>query len=91
MRTIPHNSSLGEGAMICLFCVFFNTGLLACGRSVLFESRFECSATKKGTIMVPFFVVEHTGLEPVTPTLPVSCAPSCANAPWDVLFPIARI
>ena len=22
MRTIPHNSSLGEGAMNCLFCVF---------------------------------------------------------------------
>ncbi len=27
------------------------------------------------------FLVEHRGLEPLTPTLPVSCAPSCANAP----------
>ena len=26
-------------------------------------------------------MVEHTGFEPVTPTLPVWCAPSCANAP----------
>ena len=26
-------------------------------------------------------LVEHTGFEPVTPTLPVLCAPSCANAP----------
>lgn len=26
-------------------------------------------------------MVERTGFEPVTPTLPVSCAPSCANAP----------
>ena len=25
--------------------------------------------------------MEHTGLEPVTPTLPVLCAPNCANAP----------
>ena len=27
-------------------------------------------------------MVEHTGFEPVTPTLPVWCAPSCANAPF---------
>lgn len=26
-------------------------------------------------------MVEHRGLEPLTPTLPVWCAPSCANAP----------
>ena len=25
--------------------------------------------------------MERTGLEPVTPTLPVLCAPNCANAP----------
>ena len=31
-------------------------------------------------------VVEHRGLEPLTPTLPVSCAPSCANAPWNVIW-----
>ena len=29
----------------------------------------------------PFSLVEHTGFEPVTPTLPVLCAPNCANAP----------
>ena len=28
-----------------------------------------------------FFLVEHRGLEPLTPTLPVWCAPNCANAP----------
>ncbi len=27
--------------------------------------------------------MEHTGLEPVTSTLPVWRAPNCANAPWD--------
>lgn len=26
-------------------------------------------------------MVEHRGLEPLTPTLPVWCAPNCANAP----------
>ena len=30
--------------------------------------------------MLPF-LVEHRGLEPLTPTLPVLCAPNCANAP----------
>ena len=28
-----------------------------------------------------FDLVEHRGFEPLTPTLPVLCAPSCANAP----------
>ena len=28
-----------------------------------------------------FGLVEHRGFEPLTPTLPVLCAPSCANAP----------
>ena len=28
-----------------------------------------------------FFMVEHTGFEPVTSTLPVLRAPNCANAP----------
>ena len=28
------------------------------------------------------FLVEHTRLELVTPTLPVLCAPNCANAPF---------
>ena len=27
-------------------------------------------------------LVERTGFEPVTPTLPVLCAPNCANAPF---------
>ena len=29
-------------------------------------------------------LVEHRGLEPLTPTLPVLCAPNCANAPFRV-------
>ena len=29
-------------------------------------------------------MVEHRGFEPLTPTLPVLCAPNCANAPWDI-------
>ncbi len=31
-----------------------------------------------------YAMVEHRGLEPLTPTLPVWCAPNCANAPWDI-------
>ena len=34
--------------------------------------------------MYPFlqyFLVERRGFEPLTPTLPVLCAPNCANAP----------
>ena len=27
-------------------------------------------------------MVEHRGFEPLTPTLPVLCAPNCANAPY---------
>ena len=34
-------------------------------------------------------VVEHRGFEPLTPTLPVLCAPNCANAPWLTLLIIA--
>ena len=30
---------------------------------------------------VCIFLVEHRGFEPLTPTLPVLCAPNCANAP----------
>ena len=38
----------------------------------------------KGIFFVMFAIlVEHTRLELVTPTLPVLCAPSCANAPCD--------
>ena len=28
-----------------------------------------------------FLLVERRGFEPLTPTLPVLCAPNCANAP----------
>ena len=47
---------------------------------------YEVSTTRKERAKRPFLVMEHTGLEPVTPTLPVSCAPNCANAPWDFLL-----
>ena len=30
-------------------------------------------------------LVEHSGFEPLTPTLPVLCATSCANAPYESL------
>ena len=38
--------------------------------------------TKPHPVRMRFCLVEHRGLEPLTPTLPVSCAPSCANAPY---------
>ena len=34
-----------------------------------------------GFLKSRYFLVEHRGLEPLTPTLPVLCAPNCANAP----------
>ena len=30
-----------------------------------------------------YAVVEYRGFEPLTPTLPVLCAPNCANTPWN--------
>ena len=36
---------------------------------------------KKALADASAFLVEHRGFEPLTPTLPVLCAPSCANAP----------
>ena len=38
-----------------------------------------------------FFLVEHRGFEPLTPTLPVLCAPNCANAPpvYHIIFVLA--
>ena len=42
--------------------------------------------TRVGVLYAPFacvLMVERTGFEPVTPTLPVLCAPNCANAPTD--------
>ena len=32
-------------------------------------------------------LVEHRGFEPLTPTLPVLCAPNCANAPCVLIIP----
>ena len=32
-------------------------------------------------------MVEHRGFEPLTPTLPVLCAPNCANAPNGYSIP----
>ena len=41
-----------------------------------------CSAKRKHQAKPDaFFLVEHRGFEPLTPTLPVLCAPNCANAP----------
>ncbi len=34
----------------------------------------------------PFPLVEHRGFEPLTPTLPVLCAPNCANAPSELYY-----
>lgn len=39
-------------------------------------------ATQSMRSRVCVYLVELTGLEPVTPTLPVWCATSCAIAPW---------
>ena len=39
-------------------------------------------------IVIP--LVERTGFEPVTPTLPVLCAPNCANAPCSLSYHIHR-
>lgn len=37
---------------------------------------------KRNSPKTVLFLVEHRGFEPLTPTLPVWCAPSCANAPY---------
>ena len=37
-------------------------------------------------------LVEHRGFEPLTPTLPVLCAPNCANAPTrSIIAEILRV
>ena len=56
-----------------------STGELLTLRVTSFSSPY--SAKKKARFASLSFLVERTGLEPVTPTLPVSCAPNCANAP----------
>lgn len=40
----------------------------------------------KGIWFSGTLVVEHTGFEPVTSTLPVWRAPNCANAPIFLLY-----
>ena len=44
--------------------------------------------TKKGPARFTrgLFLVERRGFEPLTPTLPVLCAPNCANAPFRLFF-----
>ena len=55
--------------------------------SLLVETSTNLIETKKTPETTGVFfvllalLVEHTRLELVTPTLPVLCAPSCANAP----------
>lgn len=36
---------------------------------------------RRDVVISTVTLVEHRGFEPLTPTLPVSCAPNCANAP----------
>ena len=40
--------------------------------------------------MIIPLLVEHRGFEPLTPTLPVWCAPSCANAPKSYIFMLSQ-
>ncbi len=46
--------------------------------------------TKKEHRLCGAWKVEHTGLEPVTSTLPAWRAPSCANAPMDSVYHIIK-
>ena len=53
------------------------------GRLQPAPGRFPSSAGGKGFKPLADYVhsLEHSGFEPLTPTLPVLCATSCANAP----------
>ena len=53
--------------------------------SVALDSIIHHIKQKSTSFEVLFWVVEHRGLEPLTPTLPVLCAPNCANAPENKL------
>lgn len=44
----------------------------------------------EGAVRRPTTLVELRGLEPLTPTLPVWCATSCAIAPWWVALGFPR-
>ena len=46
--------------------------------------------SKDGRMTVFDFMVERRGFEPLTPTLPVWCAPSCANAPIHSHYLMSR-
>ena len=48
-------------------------------------------AKKSRRKIVCSFLVEHRGFEPLTPTLPVLCAPNCANAPCFLLYHMKRL
>ena len=54
---------------------------------------FGCAKITKTEVKTSVFVllVEHRGFEPLTPTLPVLCAPNCANAPCSTGNIIAEI
>ncbi|GAA4404532.1 hypothetical protein GCM10023147_47110 [Tsukamurella soli] len=45
------------------------------------------SGSAQGTGCLPSTLVELRGFEPLTPTLPVWCATSCAIAPYSVVLP----
>ena len=55
------------------------------------------SKDKRATLLGWLFcLVEHRGFEPLTPTLPVLCAPNCANAPSfgilsDICHPVKSL
>ena len=65
---------------------FYEKRPLLWARNLHLHNKKMTNREKLFVIFVPpiFWVVEHRGLEPLTPTLPVWCAPSCANAPkWN--------
>ena len=59
--------------------------------SAQFSSPHTPPTAKRDTVWCPFLLlVEHRGFEPLTPTLPVLCAPNCANAPSMCLRSLER-
>ena len=68
------------------FCGFVAMqGRKACQTPIGFPGGSECQTCDSKNKKPPnggfLFLVEHRGFEPLTPTLPVLCAPNCANAP----------
>ena len=60
------------------------------GRADIICPTEQTSWKKTIAFAIAFFLVEHRGLEPLTPTLPVSCAPNCANAPFGIFDRFSR-